>query len=424
MEIDLRIARRLALRQAGLLGNTPCGLPASARGKGARARRAAHAVIDRFGYLQLDTVAVAGARSHSIVLHSRLQGFDASLGEELLQAGEPLFEYWGHEACWLPLDLYPCFEFRRRKFRAHPWWGDVVAPNRKLADEIIQKIRSDGPLRSSDLEGRDHGPWWGHRVSKKVITGLWSSGELAIRERRGFQRTYDLPERVIPEALRSIQMSEHDAKKTLVMRALDGHGWATQGHIAQTWRFRNNQTEIQRILDELTEEGRILPCTLAAVERPSSGNAARRTDGAPRRIRGWLRTDHLPLLGSLERIRPRKDVGVLLSPFDPVLWERRRVHLLFGFDQVLEIFKKAPQRVHGYYVLPILAGERLIGRVDLKAHRTESRLEIRKASFESTATPTPGDATEARAAGCAIDRYLEATGLAKVTGWRDLRRQH
>ena len=403
LEIDVQLARRLALRQAGLLPSKTSGLPRSARGKGVRARRAAHAVIDRFGYLQLDTVSVAGARSHSIVLHSRLMDLETQLGEELLRPGEPIFEYWGHEASWLPMRLYPYLEFRRVKFRTHPWWGDVVSPNRKLANEIMQKVRDKGPIRSSDLEGKDHGPWWGHRISKQVITGLWSSGELAIRERVGFQRVYDLPERVIPEEYRADPKPEADSKKELFLQALEGHGWATQGTIAQTWRFRNIQAEMKRLLEELAEEGRILASTLITA------------DG--RRIKGWLRAEHRELLPKLARLRPREDEGVLLSPFDPVLWDRRRVQILFGFEQVLEIFKKEHERVHGYYVLPVLAGERILGRVDLKAHRGECRLEIRKASFESTGTDRPNEPTELEAVRSALQRYQNATGLSSLTGW-------
>jgi hypothetical protein len=124
--ISLTQARRLALLRAGLLKPEWSGLPRRAAGQGGRARRAAHRIIQRFGYLQLDTVAVAGARSHAIVLLSRLEGFVPQVAEALLQPGEPLFEYWGHEASWLPIDLYPVMAFRREAFQTHPWWGDLI----------------------------------------------------------------------------------------------------------------------------------------------------------------------------------------------------------------------------------------------------------------------------------------------------------
>ena len=182
--LDVRRARRLSLAKAGLLRSDASTLPRRASGSGRRARQAALEVIDRFGYLQLDTVSVAGARSHALVLLSRLEGMDPALGESLLQPGEPLFEYWGHEASWLPIELYPVFAFRRVAFRRHPWWGDLLSEHRKTATEIVERIRSEGPLRSVDLEGKSGAGWWNLKLTKRLANALWSSGELAIRERR------------------------------------------------------------------------------------------------------------------------------------------------------------------------------------------------------------------------------------------------
>ena len=234
--LSTREARRLALARAGLLLPERTGLPRRASGGGARARRAAHAVVERFGYLQLDTVSIAGARSHALVLLSRLEGMDPELGEALLVPGAPLFEYWGHEVSWLPLDLYPAFEFRRRRFRHHPWWGDVVGEHPRLARDLLARIRDEGPLRSLDMEGEGSRGWWNLKTMRRVAAALWSSGELAIRERRGFQRTFDLTERLIPAALRERPLAEEDALELLLLRALDGHGWATTGTLALTRR--------------------------------------------------------------------------------------------------------------------------------------------------------------------------------------------
>lgn len=398
--LSVREARRLALARAGLLTPETTGLPRSARGKGPTAVAAAHAVIRRFGYLQLDTVSIAGARSHTIVLLSRLAGLDPSVGEALLRPGAPLFEYWGHEASWIPLELYPAFEFRRREFRKHPWWGDLIREHPREAREIRQRLRSGGPLRSSELEGRASSGWWDLSVAKRVAAALWSAGELAILERRNFQRTYDLTERVIPEELRTTPLPKAKALETLLLGALDGHGWATTGTLAATWRLRNRRSELLAALQRLTDQGAVVPCALVAKEG---------------RTAGWIRPADRELAGRLEAARPRGDVGVLLSPFDPVLWDRGRVSRLFGFEALLEIFKPAPQRVYGYYCLPVLAGERFVGRLDLKADRKAGRLAVLSCHFEDA--PKAVLARDREAARSALARYASALSLVPEAIW-------
>jgi uncharacterized protein YcaQ len=393
--LSVREARRLALARAGLLTPEVTALPRVARGRGPTAYTAAQAVIGRFGYLQLDTVSVAGARSHTIVLLSRLEGLDPAVGERLLRPGAPLFEYWGHEASWIPLALYPAFEFRRREFRAHPWWGDLVGTQPKVAKDLLRRIRENGPLRSAEMEGRASKGWWDLSVTKRVAAALWSSGELAIRERTNFQRTYDLAERVIPEPLRRKPLSTADGLEALLLAALDGHGWATTGTLASTWRLRNRKAELVGALKRLQEKGAVVACALA-----SDGDAPKA---------GWIRPADRQLAARLERSRPRSDRGVLLSPFDPLLWDRGRVARLFGFEAMLEIFKPAPQRVYGYYCLPVLAGERLVARVDLKADRRGGRLRIVSAHYEKADRPTARRDREATRA--ALARYARALGL-------------
>ena len=395
--LSIREARRLALARAGLLVPEPTGLPRHARGRGPSAFAAAHAVIRRFGYLQLDTVSVAGARSHTIVLLSRLEGLDARVGEELLRPGAPIFEYWGHEASWIPLSLYPAFEFRRREFRSHPWWGDLVREHPKVARDLRRRIRDEGPLRSADMEGegRTGKGWWDLGVMKRVASSLWSSGELAIRERRNFQRTYDLAERVIPEELRRRPLPKAEGLERLLLAALEGHGWATTGTLASTWRLRNRKADLAATLRRLQEKGQIQACALEG--------------GGGARTMGWIRPADRELAARLERARPRRDTGVLLSPFDPVLWDRARVARLFGFDALLEIFKPAPQRVYGYYCLPVLAGEHLVARVDLKAERKREELRVVSAHYENAEAAVARQDREA--ARRAVARYGEALGL-------------
>jgi len=348
-------ARRLALVRGGLLRPERTGLPERA---GTQPRRACYAVLGRFGYLQLDTIGVAGARSHALVLSSRLPDLARSLPETLLRPKAPLFEYWGHEASWLPMALYPVFEFRRREFRrGNPWWGPLLVDNRDLARRIMKRVEREGPLKVKDLEDRSRRNDWGYTPSKRVLRCLWWAGSLAVVRRHRFQPEYDLTERVIPKDQRDKRIAEDDAIKTLLLRALDGHGWARTSTLASTWRLSNRRPQITQCLEELREEGEIIAC--------ASGGKA-----------GWIRLRDLELSAGLGRLRPRSDRGVLLSPFDPLLWDRARVRSLFGFDHVLEIFKPERERVYGYYVMPVLAGDRLTARCDVKADRNEGKLRV------------------------------------------------
>ena len=390
--ISIAQARRLALAGAGLLAPRRLDLPERAGARPARAREHCHRIIEHFGYLQLDTVAVSGARTHCIVLTSRLPGLDTALGETLLAPGAPLFEYWGHEASWLPLSLYPCFAWRRQQYQAHPWWGDVLGEHPEVAQSILKRIEQEGPLRSVDFEGESGTGWWNLKLTRRVAEGLWLAGRLAIRERRGFQRSFDLVERVIPAEIRARVVSTAAAFDTLLLRALAGHGWASTGTLAATWRLAKCRDRIRASLERLQETGRILPCTLRTARRV---------------LPGWIRTDALERLPELERLRPRRDRGVLLSPFDPLLWDRARVETLFDFEQRIEIYKPASKRRYGYYCLPVLAGEHLIGRVDLKAHRAEGRLETLSTHFESN----PPSARDRRALDHALERFSASVGL-------------
>ena len=304
-----------------------------------------------------------------MVLLSRIEGLHPSLGEALLRPGEPLFEYWGHEASWIPMKLYPVFAFRRREFAQHPWYGDVIGEHPDLADELLTRIADEGPLRSIDLESAGGG-WWQVRPIKRVALALWSRGDIAIRERSGFQRSFDLADRVIPEKLRSAVVPYRRAISELVDRSLAGHGWATTTTIVQTFRLTRHRQQVEAVLKAMESDGRVRRCRLATHDDTS--------------VDGWIRPSDRELADRLERVRPRTDRGVLLSPFDPVLWDRQRVQQLFGFEQVLEIYKPAAKRRFGYYCLPVLAGEQLVARVDLKARRGQGRLDVLSCHFEAT----------------------------------------
>jgi hypothetical protein len=247
------------------------------------------------------------------------------------------------------------------------------------------------------MEGRGSRGWWDLKLVKRVATALWSAGELAIRERRNFQRIYDLTERVIPEQWRQNGLPESQAVEHLLLRALRGHGWASTGTLSQTWRLANQKHRITEALNRLVEKGEIVPCALAGRDK--------------KKLPGWIRPDDLGLAARLKRLRPRSDKGVLLSPFDPVLWDRPRVRLLFAFDQVLEVFKPVSKRKYGYYCLPVLAGERLVARVDLKADWKAGRINVLTVLFEEADAKGKAAASEKEAVQTALQRYADALKL-------------
>jgi uncharacterized protein YcaQ len=275
----------------------------------------------------------------------------------------------------------------------------VLRRNRRLARDLLRRARDEGPFRSSDLEGERSGPWWGHKESKRVAEALWADGRLAIRERREFRRTFDLPERVIPGALRGREVPEAEAYRTLILLALDGHGWAEERTLATTFNLRKSRPPFRAAIRSLEEEGEILPCVLEG----AVGGARQ----------GWIRPRDLEAAARLGRWRPRPDRGVLLTPFDPLLWDRERVRLLFGFDQVLEIYVPPAKRRFGYFCMPVLAGERLVARVDVKADR--ARGELRTPALHHEAGPRPPAADRAAVAS-ALARHAGALGLSLSKG--------
>lgn len=329
---------------------------------------------------------------------SRLDGATPALGESLLEPGEPLFEYWGHEASWIPMELYRFFAFRRRHYQVHPWWGDLLGEHPRVADAILDQLRDRGPQHGGDFEQvSSRGGWWQLSVAKKVLSALWSRGDVAVSRRVNFRRVYDLTERTIPPTASADPAALAESIETLLLQALAGHGWGTTGTLAATWRLQNMRPEIAAALERLCQREEVVRCRLEApgLRKP-----------------GWIRPVDLEAAAVLESSRPRRDRALLLSPFDPLLWDRRRTELLFGFRQLLEIYKPAPQREFGYYCLPMLAGDHLIGRVDLKADRGAGRLNVLAEHYERD----PAPARDRKAAEAALQRLACALQLEPCRG--------
>lgn len=344
------------------------------------------AAVDRLSCVQLDSIATVD-RSHRIALATRVGAFPAGATSDLLREGR-LFEYWGHEASLLPADAWPLLRRRMRERRVHHWFGDVIGQDPALARKVLSAIRRKGPLAARDFEGEGSGGMWNWKPAKRMLDALWTAGRLAIAGRDGFERLYDLPERVILRRHREARVpSETATLRALALRAVRGRGALTARGVKEHWRLDGPASRLVPHLDALARAGELRRLVV------DDGGAD-----------VWV-----PAEAELEDA-PAPRGETLLSPFDNLLWDRAFAERLFGFRHVIEVYKRGPQRKYGYYVLPLLVGDSLVARADLKAERAEGALVVRALHFEPG---VPRDATE-DAFERAAERLARAIGLGEV----------
>jgi len=366
-------------------------LAVAAQGYADRYRRATAASVEAsirsLSCVQLDSIS-AVERSHRIALASRVGDYPRDTVSRLL-AGGRIFEYWAHEACLLPIESWPLFR-RAMENGGRTWYGEVARKHPHLADEIRAQIREEGPLASRHFEGAAGGGMWNWKPAKATLERLWNHGELVISGRQGFQRVYDLAERVIPRAqLEAPLPSEAEVLRTFAEQAVRARGALTEAGVKEHWRLRGDVARIRPAVDALVEEGRL------------------------RRLRIDDGGADVLVAPDAELDLPAPRAAVLLSPFDNLLWDRPFARRILGFDHLIEVYKPAPQRQYGYYVLPFLRGDRIVGRADLKSERKEGRLVVRAFHREDGV----------RASGAlddALDRALAR--LARTIGLEEVRR--
>jgi len=310
------------------------------------------AEIGRLQAVQLDSIATVD-RAHRLTLASRIGAYDESEVSALPREGR-IFEYWAHEACLLPIEDYPFFKRRMAALRDHHWWGRERTPEgRKVERRVLARITEEGALPVRAFEGTS-GPMWGWKPEKRALEHLFAAGELAIAGRQGFQRLYDLPERVIPAPhLGAPTPSEDGFRRAYALRAVEGRGALTESGIAEHCRFDGGAKGIRPHVEALVADGRLRRVELDDGGPPVYVTADAVIEGAP-------------------------SACVLLSPFDNLMWDRQFLRRLFGFDHLIEVYKRAHERVYGYYVLPLLVGDRFVGRADLKADRKKGVLRINR----------------------------------------------
>ncbi len=348
------LARRLFLSSHGL-----CSAP-----KGSGKGDDLSAVIDQLGFVQVDSINTV-ARAHHMILATRRPAYREKNLKHHLERDRLLFEHWTHDASVIPTAHFPHWRLRfardREKLigRWRNWRRDGFE---QKFEEVLRKISDHGPVTSASVgegEERSSGGWWDWHPSKTALEFLWRTGELSVSGRNGFQKVYDLTERVIPEEALNVRFDEEETIDWAARSALQRLGFATSGEIAAFWDLITPQ-EAKSWCQDALAAGDIIE---ADVE--GANGALRRTFAFPAR---------LETLDMLPEPPPRVRI---LSPFDPALRDRKRAERLFGFSYRIEIFVPEPKRTYGYYVFPVMEKDSLIGRIDMKARRDESRLQVR-----------------------------------------------
>ncbi len=380
-------ARRLVLASQGYGAQAPA-VPGRAH---------ARKVVDRLRAIQIDSVNVL-VRAHYMPMFSRLGPYDRTILDDLVYERRELFEYWGHAACFMPVELHPLLRWRMDANKSTFYWQNTAPKVKKYIEAVYQEVADRGPLAASELTdpGKAEGPWWGWSQGKSALEWLFRHGRLAVARRRNFERLYDLAERVIPKAVLEMPAPDPDeARKALLLQSAKAQGVATARDLAryfnidQWWERptkegRRPPSVVPRLVKELVEDGRLV-----------------RTD-----VEGWKQQAYV----AKGTKSPRSvEARALVSPFDALLWERKRAKDVFGFDYTIEIYVPKPKRKFGYYVLPFPYGDTFAARVDLKADRKTSTLLV------------PGAFAEPN-----VDRkqVAEALGaeLRSMAGWLGLER--
>lgn len=329
-------------------------------------------VVEQLGFVQLDSINVVG-RAHHLTLASRLDGYRHQHLAELLEKKRSLFEHWTHDASAIPAEWFahwkPRFVRNRERIRDDSWWRQRVGPEPDATLDLVrERIRLEGPLRSQDFEHDRRGEaagWWGWKPQKAALEFLWQTGELMVVRRVNFQKVYDLTERVLPEHHLSPEPLEEEHVEWACRTALERLCVATPKEIADFWHAITPAQAVTWCA-ERAAQGRIAPVLVGSADGAQTRPAYAVVD--------WERR-----LGKLPEPPERTR---LLCPFDPVLRDRARVQRLFGFGYRFGAFVPEQRRQYGYYVLPILEGDKLVGRVDPKFHRARGVLEIRSVYWD------------------------------------------
>jgi hypothetical protein len=379
--ISISQARRIALAAQGF---------AEARPRGRVDRRHLRKVMGRLQLLQLDSVPVV-IRTQYMPLYSRLGAYRADLLDRIAYEEDEWFEAWSHEASLLPVEMEPWLRWSKRRAREGQTWGRLYALAQKdpgYIESVLGEVKTRGPLAAGDLSDPRprSGSWWGSRSGGAVaLDWLFRVGVLGVRRTRGFVKQFDLLERIVPETIRARPTpSLESSLDELLLRSARAHGIATADCLVDYFRLPVRPAKVR--LNALVEDGKLISSS----------------------VDGWSKSAYRHPDAKLPRAI---NSAALLSPFDPLVWNRKRIGGLFDFDYRIEIYTPAEKRKYGYYVLPFLLGDRLVGRFDLKTDRDANTLRILAAHVEAEA-----DAAEvASAAAVELGELAGMVGVEQIS---------
>lgn len=321
-----------------------------------------HALIHKLGFVQLDSVN-AVERAHHMILFSRFAGYERDMLHRLHHETRDLFEHWTHDASLIPMEFYPHWHHRFAAAKSHlnqPRWQQRIGPD---ADKVIRRIRAHvrkhGETHTRDFDDKGAGGWWGWGPSKTALEYLWRTGELSICHRDGFEKVYELSSRIIPDHLRKARPARRQTIDWAARTALARLGFATHQELAAFFALISI-AEAKDWAQAALKRGDIIEIMVEG------------DDGAMKPALAFpdIEAECAAMDDTSSPLR-------FLSPFDPAIRDRKRTQRLFGFDYTIEIFVPEKKRKYGYYVLPVMEGDRFIGRMDMKAHRADDRLEVK-----------------------------------------------
>lgn len=380
-------ARRLLMRSQGLCD--PTDRPATPK--------RVQSTIEQMGFVQVDSINMVH-RAHHLILHTRFDRYEPKTLKRLLERDRALFEHWTHDASIIPTRWFDQWKAKFAQWKGHKWYYSKMGDDpQAVLDHVRERIEEEGPLFARDFEfdrNGESGSWWGWKPQKAALEHLWHGGDLLVDGRHNFQKRYDLPDRVMPDH-HELDAPDRDSHVDWACsEALERLGHATAAEIGQFWNLVSLQEARAWVKQALADE-RVVPVQVPRCGEGKPVDAVAVPDWKKRGSRRSAPPDHLRIL----------------CPFDPVIRDRKRLERLFGFDYRFEAFVPAPKRKYGYYVLPLLKGDRFVGRINPKTDRQAGILRVNGVWWEPNVRPTAAlkaeldDAVGRLAAFCGVDRW-------------------